>query len=183
MSAHDENQHNSFESLLRPHLERLYRLAFRLSGHKAEAEDLFQDVLAKVFPRLAQLAKIEQPGPWLCRIMYNEFIDNRRRFARQRLLIVPEHQLPGQDIDATPGNSDPERDAVRDDDIMRLDDALNTLSDEHRMVIMLHDCEGYKLHEIEGITGVPIGTLKSRLHRARARLKAHLAENGTLSLS
>jgi len=181
MGANDDHQHASFEALLRPHLDRLYRLAFRLSGNKSDAEDLFQDVLSKVFPRLAQLADVDAPGPWLCRIMYNHFIDNRRRFARQRLVVVPEHQLPGDGIEALPGNLDPEHDAARQDDITRLDKALNTLSDEHRMVVMLHDCEGYKLLEIEGITGVPVGTLKSRLHRARARLRICLGESGTES--
>jgi RNA polymerase sigma-70 factor (ECF subfamily) len=64
---------------------------------------------------------------------------------------------------------------------MQLDNALNTLSDEHRLVVMLHDCEGYKLLEIQEVTGTPVGTLKSRLHRARARLKEILLESGTNS--
>ena len=84
MSSADENQRASFETLLRPHLDRLYRLAYRLSGNKPEAEDLFQDVLTKVFPKLHSLIEVEEPGSWLCRIMYNHFIDNRRRYARQR---------------------------------------------------------------------------------------------------
>jgi len=183
MGDHDQNQHGSFETLLRPHLDRLYRLAFRLCGDKAEAEDLFQDVLTKMFPRLTELVEVDALGPWLSRIMYNHFIDNRRRYARQRLVLVPEHKIPGESVEAFAGGPDPECDAARQDDIMRLDKALNTLSDEHRMVVMLHDCEGYKLVEIQAITGIPNGTLKSRLHRARARLKKVLREEGTVSTS
>lgn len=162
-------------------MDRLYRFAFRLAGNKAEAEDLFQDVLAKVFARLDDLVDIQEPGSWMCRVMYNHFIDNRRRFARQRLVSVSEDALPGKDLEALPGDLDPAADAERADNIMRLDTALAQLSDDHRLVVMLHDCEGYKLKEIQDITGDPVGTLKSRLHRARARLREMLATDGTKS--
>lgn len=180
MSRDRHNQQASFEALLKPHLDRLYRLSFRLAGTKPEAEDLFQDVLVKVYPRMDDLIDIDAPGPWLCRIMYNHFIDNRRRFARQRLVAVEEGQLPpGQGIEELPGELDPAMDADRRDNIMRLDAALQKLSDDHRVVVLLHDTEGYKLHEIEELTGTPVGTLKSRLHRARARLREILDADGT----
>lgn len=181
MSPVDNNRNASFETLLKPHLDRLYRMAFRLAGNKPEAEDLFQDVLTKVFPRLDDLIEIEAPGPWLCRIMYNHFIDNRRRFARQRLVAVSEHQLPGEGIESVPGGTSPEQDAVQQDNIIQLENALGKLSDEHRLVVMLHDCEGYKLTEIQDLTDTPVGTLKSRLHRARARLREMLEVDGTKS--
>ena len=179
MNSVVQNQRASFDNLLRPHLERLYRLAFRLAGSKPEAEDLFQDVLLKAFARLDDLLEVAEPGPWLCRVMYNHFIDNRRRFARARLFSVPEGQLPGKSVESLPGNLDPLRDAERRDNIMQLDRALAALSDEHRLVILLHDIEGYKLQEIHQITGDPIGTIKSRLHRARGRLRELLAQGGT----
>jgi len=181
MSAVDHNQRASFETLVKPHLDRLYRLAFRLAGSKPEADDLFQDVLTKVFRRLDDLIDIEEPGPWLCRVMYNHFIDNRRRFARQRLVVVPEDQLPGQSLESVAGDFDPENDAERRDNITQLRAALSSISDDHRLVVMLHDCEGYKLSEIQDLTGTPVGTLKSRLHRARARLRELLAGDGTFS--
>ncbi len=181
MSPVDQNQRLSFDALIRPHLDRLYRLSFRLAGSKPEAEDLFQDVLTKIFPRVEELIEIEEPGAWLCRVMYNQFIDNRRRFARQRLVIVSEDQLPAKDLESLPGHLDPVSDAEQMDNIVQLDNALNALSDEHRLVVMLHDCEGYKLAEIQELTGTPVGTLKSRLHRARARLREILTVDGTIS--
>jgi len=181
MSPDDGNQRRSFEALLRPHLDRLYRLAWRLAGAKPEAEDLFQDVLVKAFARLDDLARVREPAAWLCRVMYNHFIDDRRRFARARLISVDEAQLPGQSVESTPGDHDPARDAERLDDAMRLERALAELSDEHRLVVLLHDAEGYKLQEIQAITGSPLGTVKSRLHRARARLREILAAHGTNS--
>lgn len=181
MSPADHNQQANFDALIRPHLDRLYRLSFRLAGSKPEAEDLFQDILTKIFPRMDELVELEEPGSWLCRVMYNHFVDNRRRFARQRLVVVSEDQLPGQSLELLPGSLDPINDAEKSDNIMQLDAALNTLSDDHRLVVMLHDCEGYKLQEIHDITDTPVGTLKSRLHRARARLREILAANGTNS--
>ena len=74
---------------------------------------------------------------------------------------------------------DPHLNQVRLDNIMRLDRALARLSDDHRLVVLLHDTEGYQLNEIQELTGTPIGTLKSRLHRARARLREILATDGT----
>lgn len=181
MNDADHNQRTSFDALLRPHLDRLYRFAYRLCGDKAEAEDLFQDVLTKAFARLDDLIDVQEPGSWLCKVMYNHFIDNQRRYARQRLISVDEAHLPEQSLEALPGNLDPAADAERMDNIMQLENALARLSDAHRLVVMLHDCEGYKLVEIQEITGDPLGTLKSRLHRARARLREILASDGTFS--
>ena len=179
MDQIDHPKSAGFDQLLRPHMERLYRLAFRLAGNKAEAEDLFQDVLTKVYVRLDDLIDIDHPGSWLSRVMYNHFIDNRRKYARQRLVMVEEGGLPGNSVDSLPGEAGPEQDAERLDNIMRLEGALAELSENHRLVILLHDTEGYKLEEIQSITGDPVGTIKSRLHRARARLRELLANDGT----
>jgi len=175
----------AFERLVRPHFDRLYRLAWRLAGSKAEAEDLFQELLIKAYSKIDDLAEIEQPGPWLCRIMYNLFIDERRRFARTRMHTVEEGQLSVDGIDGLAGTEDSGTDPVsnnqRREQIQSLDKALAQLSDEHRIVVLLHDTEGYKLKEIETLTGIPIGTVKSRLHRARARLREILSADGTIS--
>ena len=181
MSSLEQNQRASFDTLLRPHLDRLYRISFRLAGSKPEAEDLFQDVLVKAFARLDDLLDVREPAPWLCRVMYNHFIDHRRRIRRARLVCVEENQLPGRSLESLPGDLDPVRDAERLDNIMRLDQALATLSDEQRLVVLLHDVEAYKLEQIHQITGDPVGTIKSRLHRARARLREVLSTDGTNS--
>ncbi len=171
----------AFERLVRPHFDRLYRLAWRLTGAKAEAEDLFQELLVKAYGKLDDLVDIEEPGSWLCRVMYNLFIDERRRFARQRLHTVDEGHLAGDGLEGLPSAESPVLDNERLERINELDKALARLSDEHRVVVLLHDTEGYKLSEIEELTGIPIGTVKSRLHRARARLREILVANGTIS--
>lgn len=179
MSSSDDSQ--VFERIVRPHLDRLYRLAWRLAGSKVEAEDLFQDLLIKAFGKLDELAGIEEPGAWLGRVMYHLFIDERRRYTRRRLHLVDEGQLSGDGLNALPGTDDPAADAELAAKLSGLDAALRQLSDEQRIVVLLHDTEGYKLAEIEGLTGVPVGTVKSRLHRARARLRQILEDDGTFS--
>ena len=175
-------EHNlAFERLVRPHFDRLYRLAWRLTGAKADAEDLFQELLIKAFTKLDDLVAIDEPGSWLCKVMYHLFIDERRRFARRRLHTVEEGALPGEGLAGLPGPDDPARDHARAEKLERLDSALARLSDEHRIVVLLHDTEGYKITEIQELTGVPAGTIKSRLHRARARLREILEADGTFS--
>ena len=174
-------QNLALERLVRPHFDRLYRLAWRLAGAKAEAEDLFQELLVKAFGKLDDLVEVDEPGAWLCRVMYNLFIDERRRFARRRLHTVEEGQLAGDGLEGMPGVEDPVRDNERLEQLKRLDRALAQLSDEHRIVVLLHDTEGYKLTEIQELTGAPVGTVKSRLHRARVRLREILLADGTIS--
>jgi RNA polymerase sigma-70 factor (ECF subfamily) len=179
MSSTANNQ--VFERIVRPHFDRLYRLAWRLTGSKAEAEDLFQELLIKAFGKLDDLVAIEEPGSWLSRVMYNLFIDERRRFAKRRMHTVAEGSLPGDGLTGLAGGSDPVRENQRLEKLKRLDAALAQLSDEHRQIVLLHDTEGYKLAEIQDLTGTPIGTVKSRLHRARARLRDILDADGTFS--
>lgn len=173
--------HIAFEKLVQPHFDRLYRLAWRLCGQQAEAEDLFQELLIKAFGKLDDLVKIDEPGPWLCRVMYNLFIDERRRFARRRMHTVEEGELAGDGLAGLPGTQDPVRENERRERLLKLDSALSMLSDKHRVVVLLHDTEGYKLSEIQELTGIPVGTIKSRLHRARARLRDILINDGTFS--
>lgn len=175
-------QHSAtFERLVRPHFDRLYRLAWRLTGGKAEAEDLFQELLVKAYQKLDDLVEIDEPGSWLSRVMYNLFIDEQRRFARRRMHLVEEGQLAGEGVQSLAGSDNPVADTERLERIRHLDAALGQLSHEHRAVLLLHDTEGYKLAEIEELTGVPVGTVKSRLHRARARLRQILVADGTIS--
>ncbi len=176
-----ESQSAIFERIVRPHFDRLYRLAWRLAGSKAEAEDLFQELLLKAYGKVDQLIDIEEPGTWLSRVMYNLFIDQQRRFRRQRMQTVDEGHLPGDGLAALAGDLDPVADKLRYDKLASLDHALNRLSEEHRTVVLLHDTEGYKLSEIQAITNTPVGTLKSRLHRARARLREILDQDETFS--
>lgn len=170
----------AFETRLRPHLEPLYRLAYRLTGRREDAEDLVQDLLTKLYARREELEKVEHPRSWLMRVLYRLFIDQRRQRARSPLHLVPDGPSgDGESILERLADSDggPAAETERDDQQRLLLAAIARLSEDHRRVLALHDVEGYTLEEMQEMIDCPIGTLKSRLHRARARLRDLLAES------
>jgi len=160
----------SFEALLRPHLERLYRLAFRFTGSRADAEDLVQELCTRVLPDVETLRRLDRPGPWLARALHNLYVDQVRRRVRSPVDSVAE--LPEVESGA-PG---PEELAASDLTLERIEAALAHLPPEQRAVIAWHDIEGYTLEELADVQRLPLGTLKSRLHRARAALRRLLRE-------
>lgn len=168
---------SSFEDLLRPHVEFLYRLAWRFTGNAPDAEDLVQEVLLKLFPRTRELSAVEQLRPWLARVLYRQYVD----FVRQRGRSPMTGQATEAEGDDDPldgfaaAEDGPEEQAERSQLHERILRALDRLNPEQRAVITLHDVEGYSLVELEPILDTPLGTLKSRLHRARQQLRALLA--------
>lgn len=167
-----------FEELVRPHLDHLYRVAYRFSGTVCDAEDLVQDLLVKLYPKLAELAAVEQLRPWLARALYYHAIDANRRAARSALgrrVDLHDDGSDGDPLDSLPGDGhDPEHAAEQAITRERLQTAFGYLSVEHRAVVALHDIEGYSLDELTYLLDTPLGTLKSRLHRARAQLRSRL---------
>lgn len=166
----------SFEELISPHVENLYRLAFHYTHNKSDAEDLVQDLLTKLFPRTDEMRNVENLKAWLAKSLYNLFIDKTRYANRQ-----PVDQADSLDADTTHFTPQSQKlDSPQRHDLIRdLQYALSQLSEEHRLVVVLHDVESYTLEEVSNIYDVPIGTLKSRLHRARAQLRKFLSD-GTL---
>ncbi len=163
-----------FESLVGPHLDHLYRVAFRFCTNRSDAEDLVQDLLVKLYPRQAELARIEKLRPWLVTTLYRMFIDDTRRRARSRLQPIDDETAFYDSVpSATPGPADS---LAREQRLQSMQAAFDRLSDDHRTLLALHDIEGYRLNELHAMLGIPLGTLKSRIHRARARLRELLAE-------
>ncbi|TMH81082.1 MAG: RNA polymerase sigma factor [Betaproteobacteria bacterium] len=167
---------SNFEDLLRPQVEYLYRLAWRFTGSVADAEDLVQDVLTKLFPRTQELLEIERLRPWLARVLYNQYVDSVRQRSRSPIVeLVAGVEGEENPLDALPTAKDgPEANAERTGQRERILRALDRLNPEQRAVVAMHDVEGYSLEELETMLETPLGTLKSRLHRARQRLRALL---------
>ena len=164
-----KSKSSSFDSLIRPHLDHMYRLAYRFCGDRDNAEDLVQDVLTKLYVRQAELAGIDHLQSWLAKVIYRHFIDNTRRQSRSPLQPIEDI---GEGFDPpAKQDSQPDRQVEREQVSRQLQHAVDQLSEEHRIIIFLHDIEGYPLKEIQDILGVPLGTLKSRLHRARVQLR------------
>lgn len=172
-----------FEGLLHPQFAYLYRVAYRFTGNKPDAEDLVQELLVKLYPRRKELGEVTSLRPWLVRVLYRLFIDGERKQKRSPLRLIkhrsetetkdPLDQIAGQE-------PDPEQYVQRRNLCEHLEQALNHLGKDQRAVIVLHDIEGYRLTELETLLEVPMGTIKSRLHRGRAILREILEKRGNL---
>ncbi len=157
-----------FEQLVSPHINNLYRFACRLCQNSEDAEELVQLLLTKLFVKLEELDQVESLRPWLFRSLYNLYVDSYRKQQRLLKIISPE-EISG-DI-ATPDKSPDEKMELTQYQhiIMR---AMTQLNEQQRLVMLLHDAEGYTLTELSDILQTPLGTLKSRLHRARNQVKS-----------
>ena len=148
------------------HADGLYNLARYLTGREQEAEDLVQETYTRAFGAIARLQPDSNVKAWLYQILRNAHISQWRRRRNDPL-------VPGLDAALAPVEADALRRVVARD----IEAALMTLSDEARMVILL-DLEGFTEAEMADIMDCATGTVKSRLHRARAALRARLAEYG-----
>jgi RNA polymerase sigma factor (sigma-70 family) len=167
----------NFEDLLRPQVEYLYRLAWRFTGSVADAEDLVQDVLLKLYPRTQEMLAIQRLRPWLARVLYHQYVDSVRQRARSPIKeFAADGEGDDDPMDTFPTETEgPEQHAERSGLRQHILAALRQLNAEQRAVVAMHDIEGYSLEELETILETPLGTLKSRLHRARQRLRAMLS--------
>ena len=163
----------SWDDVVREHADRVYRLAYRLTGNRHDAEDLTQETFIRVFRSLASY----QPGTfegWLHRITTNLFLDLVRRRARLRMEGLPD------DTDRLPGGG-PEPEQVWSDTHLdpAVQAALDELPPEFRAAVVLCDIEGLSYEEIGATLGVKLGTVRSRIHRGRAALRASLERSAT----
>jgi RNA polymerase sigma factor (sigma-70 family) len=159
-----ESEQDRFAKLIQQHYRALYGAAYRLTRSAADAEDLVQEVCVRAYPRLGEIERLEQPRGWLLRVLYRLFIDLRRRYERKHVRAIDEHE------DFVSSEPSPPEEAERALDRWRIEAAWRHLNQEQRLLLVLHDVEGYSLAEIHSMTGLKDGTIKSRLHRARVRL-------------
>lgn len=159
----------TWEELVRDHSDQVYRLAYRLTGNRPDAEDLTQDVFVRVFKSINNFTPGTLEG-WLHRITTNLFLDGARRKQRIRMDPMAEASERVVDEQASPGELYDE--ASMDADVAA---ALAALSPEYRVCVVLCDIEGLSYDEIAQVLDVKVGTVRSRIHRGRSQLRAALA--------
>lgn len=167
-----------FSQEILPHLDILYNFALRLTTDPIDAEDLVQDTIVKAFRFFNSYEKGTNAKAWLYRILKNSYINNYRRKSKRPQEVDFDDVAPFyESIRAERTNtSDLEQkmfDELMDDDITT---ALQTLPEDFRTVVMLCDVDGFTYEEIANMLDVPIGTIRSRLHRGRNLLKAQLMD-------
>lgn len=174
----------AFGALVAKYQDRIYNLVLRMCGSHADAEEIAQETFLKALERISQFRGQSQFYTWLFRIAANLAISKRRRGGRVRF-----HSLGGAGDDYEGSQADaltaamakrrsaaPDAAAISAETGRRVMQALEELDDEFRLVVVLCDIEGMDYAKIADVLEAPVGTVKSRLHRARCMLKAKLAD-------
>lgn len=173
---------SAFELLMDRYEDRVFNLAQRMVGHHQEAQDITQEVFLRALEHIGTFRQQAQLYTWLFRIAVNLSISRRRRGQRVRFVSLdaatggkPEddgevlsRQLPNT------RSEQPQDAALRNERTEQVVAAIDKLDDEFRAVLVLKDIEGFDYQEIADILELPLGTVKSRLHRARVDLKERL---------
>jgi RNA polymerase sigma-70 factor, ECF subfamily len=156
----------AFEELYRQHSTRLFNLAWRMCGTRADAEDLLQEIFLLAYRKLPEFRGDSSVGTWLYRLAMNRCLDHLK--SRQTRASSATSPLDEQTM--------PVSRRAGDGGIKRLDleRAIARLPEGARAAFLLHDVEGFQHQEIAGILGISEGTSKSQVHKARLRLRALL---------
>jgi len=160
----------TWDEIVADHTDRVYRLAYRLTGNRHDAEDLTQEVFVRVFRSLHTYTPGTFEG-WLHRITTNLFLDQARRKQRIRFDALPEdadNRLPSGGLTPEAANLDQLFDAD-------VEAALASLPADFRAAVVLCDVEGLSYEEIAAVLDLKMGTVRSRIHRGRAMLRKALA--------
>ncbi|GMA32149.1 RNA polymerase sigma factor SigE [Litorihabitans aurantiacus] len=161
----------TWDEIVREHTPQVYRLAYRLTGQVADAEDLTQEVFLRVFRSLDTYTPGTFAG-WLHRITTNLFLDQVRRRARNRTTALGEYDA---DAPRAARADEPERGFEIGNLDVDIQSALDELPPEYRAAVVLRDIEDLTYDEIADVLGISLGTVRSRIHRGRARLRTSLA--------
>ncbi|HEV3437798.1 MAG TPA: sigma-70 family RNA polymerase sigma factor [Gemmata sp.] len=164
---------DAFDELVSRYQARLYNAASRLVDNPEDAADVVQDAFLNAYQSLHTFKGDAEFFTWLYRIAFNTAISLKRK---KRAVVSLDSGGPegGIDPDDPSEYIKPGAALERNEEEAQLQDAITRLSYEHREVLVLKDIEGMKYEDIAEILGVPIGTIRSRLHRARLELRALL---------
>jgi RNA polymerase sigma-70 factor, ECF subfamily len=160
----------TWDEVVREHADRVYRLAYRLSGNRADAEDLTQETFVRVFKSLAEYTPGTFEG-WLHRITTNLFLDMVRRRQRIRFDALPDDA--GDRLATRQAGPEQTYDEMHLDP--EIQQALDALPADFRVAVVLCDLEQLSYEEIAATLGVKVGTVRSRIHRGRVLLREALA--------
>jgi RNA polymerase sigma-70 factor (ECF subfamily) len=172
-------QHAEFDQEFLPHADALYNFAYRLTHNADDANDLVQEAFMKAYRFINSYEKGTNAKAWLFRILKNGFINDYRKKSKQPSKVdynEIESYYNSEDGESVQPTSDMRIESTKDKMGDEVAIALSSLDIEFRTIIILSDLEGFKYEEMAKILDIPIGTVRSRLHRARGLLKEKLEE-------
>lgn len=157
---------DAWETIVDRYGERIYNVALQFAPSRDEAEDLTQDVFLKLYRNLRRYRGDVPFAGWILRVSRNLCIDRYRSRRRERAHTVVSDEL----LETLPSSDDPEVTAHRRRRYEAVHQALADMEEEHAESVLLKDLQGWSLEEVAVYHDVPVGTVKSRLHRARREL-------------
>lgn len=174
----DKEKQEIFNLEFLPNINSMYNFGYRLTLDRDDAKDLVQDTYFKAFRFIESFQRGTNAKAWLFRILKNSFINDYRKKIKEP------NKVDYQEVESYYNSEDVDRqitpdlrvDALKDMIGDEISNALNALDVDFRTVIILCDLEGFKYEEMAKILDIPIGTVRSRLHRARQLLKEKLSE-------
>jgi RNA polymerase sigma-70 factor (ECF subfamily) len=175
LKRRDEAAFNAF--VLR-YQDRVFRILLRMLGDRAEAEDLAQEVFISIFKAIDSFRGDSQLSTWVYRVASNHCRNRLKYLARRRQKLMDD--FDEEHVASLQGTLSPDRQGTPDRLLEArqteslLEEGLSRLDDEQRELVVLREVEHLSYEEIMAITGLPEGTVKSRLHRARSALREHL---------
>ena len=177
-SYSNKERNDIFNNEFLPHINSMYNFGYRLTLDRDDAKDLVQDTYLKAYRFIESFQKGTNAKAWLFRILKNSFINDYRKKSKEP------SKVDYQEVETYYNSEDVDRQITPDLRVEALQDmigdeisnALNALDVDFRTVIILCDLEGFKYEEMAKILDIPIGTVRSRLHRARQLLKEKLSE-------
>jgi len=177
----DTQKTNAYKTLALPHLDALYGAALRFTKNPAAAEDLVQETMMRGYQAWHQFDESTNCRAWLFRILSNSFINGYRRRTKERQVLEGEHiGVHGERFfsrDATTAWAHPESAYFERNLSPTVMKALDSLKPDFRMVVELSDLQGFSYREIADMLEIPIGTVMSRLFRARQNLRGKLEDH------
>ncbi len=173
-----QNKDNIFEKEFLPHADALYNFAYMLVSNQNDANDLVQETYLKAYRFIDRYEEGTNSKSWLFRVLKNAFINQYRKSSREpsktnfEEVLNVKNEEQGSQLSSFTDMRTEMFGHMMGDEVTR---AINILPEDFRTVILLCDIEGFTYEEISKIIGIPIGTVRSRLHRARNELKTKLA--------
>ena len=174
---------NAFESLVLANQRKVYNLCFRMTGNASDAEDLAQDAFIRAYNSLGSFKGESSFSKWLYRLTSNVCIDHLRREKRRDVgsLTFFDETGTAQELELPDTRFTPETALERREAEASIQRGLNSLSAEHREILIMREIEGLSYDEIGAILGLIPGTVKSRISRARLNLSKFLMSTGNIS--
>ncbi|HHX74001.1 MAG TPA: sigma-70 family RNA polymerase sigma factor [Firmicutes bacterium] len=164
----------AYDILMERYEKKIYALCLRMTGNSFDAEDMAQEVFLKAFRALPTFHGRSAFSTWLFRIAANTCLDERRRRKRRPVVLPLDKMLPTEDgemrVEVPDSSPDPLAEAINREMKDEIQELLDMLPPRQRSVIILRDLQGFSYEEIARMLKINMGTLKSRLNRARSRL-------------